>query len=95
MVDETVQVAVIGGGAAGIAAARRLTEAGVPALLIEARERLGAWAALLGEIIGGKARQGNVIKTGAGQRQKPPRKRSSHSPPLSARVWRPQNPSSR
>jgi monoamine oxidase len=45
MVDETVQVAVIGGGAAGIAAARRLTEAGVPALLIEARERLGgrAW----------------------------------------------------
>jgi len=45
MSGENFQVVVIGGGAAGIAAARRLAEAGVAALLIEARERLGgrAW----------------------------------------------------
>jgi monoamine oxidase len=38
-------VVIVGGGAAGIAAARRLREAGVEALLIEARPRLGgrAW----------------------------------------------------
>jgi monoamine oxidase len=48
MADEMVQVAVIGGGAAGVAAARRLTERGVAALLIEARDRLGgrAWTVL-------------------------------------------------
>ena len=34
-------VAVIGGGAAGIAAARRLRDAGVDCLLLEARDRLG------------------------------------------------------
>jgi monoamine oxidase len=38
------EVAVIGAGAAGIAAARRLTDAGVPCLLIEARNRLGGRA---------------------------------------------------
>ena len=40
-----VAVVIIGGGAAGIAAARRLREARVDALLIEARPRLGgrAW----------------------------------------------------
>ena len=38
------EVAVIGGGAAGIAAARRLTDAGVSCLLIEARSRLGGRA---------------------------------------------------
>jgi monoamine oxidase len=40
-----IEVAVIGGGAAGIAAARRLHDAGIPCLLIEARSRLGgrAW----------------------------------------------------
>src|SRR5690348_2881343 len=43
MSSET-EVAVIGGGAAGIAAARRLTDAGVPCLLIEARDRLGGRA---------------------------------------------------
>ena len=39
------EVAIIGGGAAGIAAGRRLSEAGVPCLMIEARARLGgrAW----------------------------------------------------
>jgi monoamine oxidase len=43
MSSET-EVAVIGAGAAGIAAARRLTDAGVPCLLIEARDRLGGRA---------------------------------------------------
>ena len=43
MPSET-EVAVIGGGAAGIAAARRLTDARVPCLLIEARDRLGGRA---------------------------------------------------
>lgn len=40
-----IEVAVIGGGAAGIAAARRLHSAGVSCLLVEARSRLGgrAW----------------------------------------------------
>jgi monoamine oxidase len=45
MADDEVQVAIIGGGAAGIAAARRLREANVDVLLLEARPRLGgrAW----------------------------------------------------
>jgi monoamine oxidase len=40
-----VEVVVVGGGAAGIVAARRLTDAGIHTLLIEARPRLGgrAW----------------------------------------------------
>jgi monoamine oxidase len=40
MTSET-EVAVIGGGAAGIAAVRRLHDAGVDCLLLEARDRLG------------------------------------------------------
>ena len=45
MANGDVEVAVIGGGAAGIGAARRLGEAGVEALIVEARGRLGgrAW----------------------------------------------------
>src|SRR5579883_2969506 len=43
MPSET-EVAVIGAGTAGIAAARRLTDAGVPCLLVEARDRLGGRA---------------------------------------------------
>jgi monoamine oxidase len=39
-----VDVVVIGGGAAGIAAARRLHDAGVDCLLLEARDRLGGRA---------------------------------------------------
>ena len=35
------EVVVVGAGAAGIAAARRLKDAGVPCLLVEARHRLG------------------------------------------------------
>src|SRR5262245_18087415 len=39
------EVVIVGGGAAGIAAARRLHEAGVDCLIVEARPRLGgrAW----------------------------------------------------
>jgi len=45
MASGDVEVAVIGGGAAGVAAARRLAEAGVAARIVEARARLGgrAW----------------------------------------------------
>ena len=45
MAISEVEVAVIGGGAAGIAAAQRLRGAGVEAIVIEARSRLGgrAW----------------------------------------------------
>ena len=45
MASGDVEVAVIGGGAAGIGAARRLRDAGVKALILEARDRLGgrAW----------------------------------------------------
>ena len=40
MLSDT-EVAIIGGGAAGIGAARRLHDAGIPCLIIEARARLG------------------------------------------------------
>lgn len=45
MAHDDVEVVVIGGGAAGVAAARRLHDRNVPCLLIEARPRLGgrAW----------------------------------------------------
>ena len=45
MASSEFEVVVVGGGAAGIAAARRLREAGIDALIVEARERLGgrAW----------------------------------------------------
>ena len=45
MASSDFQVAVVGGGAAGIAAARRLREAGIDTLVVEARPRLGgrAW----------------------------------------------------
>jgi monoamine oxidase len=43
-VRSDTEVAVIGGGAAGIAAARRLHDANIPCLLIEARGRLGGRA---------------------------------------------------
>jgi monoamine oxidase len=45
MTSGDAEVAVIGGGAAGIAAARRLSDAGVKSLIVEARTRLGgrAW----------------------------------------------------
>jgi monoamine oxidase len=44
MVESDVQVAIIGGGAAGLAAARRLHDAGVRCLIVEAQERLGGRA---------------------------------------------------
>ena len=45
MTTHDVEVAIVGGGAAGIAAARTLRDAGVNALILEARDRLGgrAW----------------------------------------------------
>jgi len=45
MTNSETEVAIIGGGAAGIAAGRRLRAAGIDCLLIEARPRLGgrAW----------------------------------------------------
>ena len=44
MPGNDVEVVVIGGGAAGIAAAHRLWTAQVPCLLVEARKRLGGRA---------------------------------------------------
>jgi monoamine oxidase len=44
MAKSQTDVAIIGGGAAGIAAARRLHDAGVDCLLLEARDRLGGRA---------------------------------------------------
>ena len=45
MTNNETEVAIIGGGAAGIAAGRRLRAAGIDCLVIEARARLGgrAW----------------------------------------------------
>ena len=45
MPESDVDVVVVGGGAAGVAAAKRLTEASIRCLLVEARPRLGgrAW----------------------------------------------------
>jgi monoamine oxidase len=45
MTNSNTEVAIIGGGAAGIAAARRLAKAAIDCLIIEARPRLGgrAW----------------------------------------------------
>ena len=45
MSGSDVEVVIVGGGAAGIAAARTLRDAGVDALIVEARQRLGgrAW----------------------------------------------------
>ncbi|HET9688888.1 MAG TPA: FAD-dependent oxidoreductase, partial [Pseudolabrys sp.] len=45
MASNDVEVAVVGGGAAGLAAARRLSRANVRCLIVEARSRLGgrAW----------------------------------------------------
>src|ERR1700741_4783534 len=45
MAKSEFEVVVVGGGAAGIAAARTLHDAGVDCLLVEARDRLGgrAW----------------------------------------------------
>jgi monoamine oxidase len=47
MANSDHEVVVVGGGAAGLAAARRLHEAGVDCLIVEARDRFGgrAWTA--------------------------------------------------
>jgi monoamine oxidase len=51
MARDDVEVVVVGGGAAGIAAARRLHDASIRCLLVEARPRLGgrAWTVVKGE----------------------------------------------
>lgn len=48
MARNDTEVVIVGGGAAGIAAARRLREAGVACLVVEARPRLGgrAWTVM-------------------------------------------------
>ena len=50
MVSSNVEVVIVGGGAAGIAAGRRLCQAGIQCLVVEARQRLGgrAWTILDG-----------------------------------------------
>jgi monoamine oxidase len=52
MGKNSVEVAIIGGGAAGIAAARKLTAHGVDCLIIEARGRLGGRAFTIGHSSG-------------------------------------------
>ena len=44
MPDSDVEVVVVGGGAAGVAAAKRLCRASINCLLVEARSRLGGRA---------------------------------------------------
>src|SRR5579872_523916 len=48
MARDDVSVAIVGGGAAGVAAARRLRQAGIDCLIVEARSRLGgrAWTVI-------------------------------------------------
>ena len=48
MAESDVETAIIGGGAAGLAAARKLHDAGVRCLIVEARRRLGgrAWTVI-------------------------------------------------
>src|SRR5215831_17427546 len=45
MESRDIETVIVGGGAAGVAAARRLHRAGIKALIVEARSRLGgrAW----------------------------------------------------
>ncbi|HMA57304.1 MAG TPA: NAD(P)-binding protein, partial [Pseudolabrys sp.] len=45
MADSDLETVVVGGGAAGVAAGKRLHRAGVKCLVVEARPRLGgrAW----------------------------------------------------
>ncbi len=52
MTNNDTEVAIIGGGAAGIAAGRRLRQAGIDCLLIEARPRLGGRAWTVGDAAG-------------------------------------------
>ncbi len=49
MASSDTEVVIVGGGAAGIAAGRRLTGAGVDCLLVEARPRLGGRAWTVGD----------------------------------------------
>src|ERR1700679_1989687 len=53
MTDKTHDVVVIGAGMAGLTAARKLAEAGVEVLVIEAQDRIGG--RILTEHVGGEA----------------------------------------
>ena len=48
MSTSDIEVVIIGGGAAGIAAGRHLRQAGIDCLIVEARDRLGgrAWTVI-------------------------------------------------
>jgi monoamine oxidase len=50
MPSSDVEVVIVGGGSAGIAAARRLCDASIGCLVVEARPRLGgrAWTVIDG-----------------------------------------------
>lgn len=52
MSKNSVEVAILGGGAAGIAAARKLATHGVDCLIVEARDRLGGRAFTIGHSSG-------------------------------------------
>ena len=60
MAESDVETVIIGGGAAGLAAARRLHDAGVRCLIVEARERLGGRAFTVTD------RAGHAIDLGCG-----------------------------
>ena len=49
MANSDTEVVIVGGGAAGVAACRRLKDAGIDCLLIEARQRLGGRAWTIGD----------------------------------------------
>ena len=53
MPSSDTEVVIIGGGAAGIAAARRLTRAAIDCLVLEARPRLGGRAWTVTDPVGG------------------------------------------
>src|SRR5689334_16407123 len=67
MARDSFEVVVIGGGAAGIAAGRRLHDAGIDCAIVEARDRLGgrAWTVA--------APDGSAIDLGCGWLHSAPR----------------------
>src|SRR5262245_56869668 len=60
MAVNEIEVVIVGGGAAGLAAAHQLRQASVPCLVLEARARLGGRAFSVAD------RSGNAIDLGCG-----------------------------